>query len=216
MPWRVRRVGCSSGRSAAPDELQHRMRYDIVRLQVQTEPLKVGRAPFRRYDPSAIESVHRVEVSPSGVVGLAERLGSVIDGHHVDHPKSRDRKGRGGVSVMGTGDYVKLRARYGDHLTEGIAGESILVDAPDGLGGREMPAEINLVTRGGTVTLREFRVAEPCVEFSRFCLREEPSRVVDDLVKRALIDLDGGARGYKGRAAGSGVVGLADQLEIAW
>ena len=117
---------------------------------------------------------------------------------------------------MGTGDYVKLRARYGDHLTEGIAGESILVDAPDGLAGRDIPTEITLITPGRTITLREFRVAEPCVEFSRFCLREEPSRVVDDLVKTALIDLDGGARGYKGRAAGSGVVGLADHVEIAW
>ena len=192
------------------------MRYDIVRLQVQTQPIKVGRAPYRRYVPSVIESVHRIEVSPRGIVGLAERLGSVIDVHHVDHPQSRDRKGRGGVSLMGTGDYVKLRARYGDHLTEGIAGESILVDAPDGLAGRDIPTEITLITPGRTITLREFRVAEPCVEFSRFCLREEPSRVVDDLVKTALIDLDGGARGYKGRAAGSGVVGLADHVEIAW
>ena len=156
------------------------MRYDIVRLQVQTEPLKVGRAPYRRYDPSAIESVHRLEMSPLGVVGLAERLGSVIDVHHADHPSSRDPRGQGGVSVMGTGDYVKLRARYGDHLTEGIAGESILVDAPDGLGGRDVPSEITLVTAGGTITLTDFRVAEPCVEFSRFCLREEPSPVVDD------------------------------------
>jgi hypothetical protein len=192
------------------------MRYDIVRLQVQTKPLKVGRAPFRRYDPSAIESVHRLEMSPSGVVGLAERLGSVIDVHHVDHPRSRDRKGHGGVSVMGTGDYMKLRARYGDHLTEGIAGESILVDAPDGLGGRDMPSNITVITPVGTITLTHFRVAEPCVEFSRFCLREEPSPVVDDLVKQALIDLDGGARGYKGVAAGCGVVGLADRVEIDW
>jgi hypothetical protein len=192
------------------------VRYDIVRLQVQTEPLKVGRAPYRRYEPSAIEAVHRLEVSPSGVVGLAERLGSVMDVHHVDHPRSRDRKGEGGVSVMGTGDYARLRTRYGDHLTEGIAGESILIDAPDGLAGRDMPTQITLVTAAGPIELTRVSVAEPCVEFSRFCLRQEPSPVVDDDVKQALLDLDGGARGYKGVAVGTGVVGLSDQLEIGW
>ena len=192
------------------------MRYQIIRLQVQTDPLKVGRAPYRRYDPSAIESVHRIEVEPKGVVGLAERLGSVIDVHHIDHPKSRDRKGIGGVSMMGTGDYVRLREWYGDHLTEGIAGETILVDAPDGLGGRAMPPQVTIITAGGDITLTQFKVAEPCVEFSRFCLRQEPSPVVDDAVKKALVDLDGGARGYKGIATSVGVVGLADQVQIDW
>jgi hypothetical protein len=192
------------------------MRYTIVRLQVQTEPLKVGRAPYRRYEPAAIEAVHRIEMSPLGVTGLAERLGSVVDVHHVDHPRTRDQKGEGGLSVMGTGDYLRLRSRYGDHMTEGIAGETILVDAPDGLAGRDMPPELTLVTAQGSIPVTDVRVAEPCVEFSRFCLGQEPSALVDDEVKQALIDLDGGARGYKGVAAGSGVVGLSDFLEIAW
>lgn len=190
------------------------MRYPIVRLQVQTEPLKTGRAPLRRYDPSAIESVHRIEVGPHGVVGLAERLGSVIDVHHTDHPRSRDRKGQGGVSIIGTGDYRRLRERYGDHLTEGMAGETILIDAPDGLAGVDMPAEITVVTADGPIILTQVRVADPCVEFSRFCLGQEPSPVVDDAVRQALIDLDDGARGYRGVATGFGVVGLTDCVEI--
>lgn len=190
------------------------MRYPIVRLQVQTEQLKVGSAPLRRYDPTAIESVHRIELGPHGVVGLGERLGSVIDVHHNDHPRSRDRKGLGGVSVIGTGDYRRLRERYGDHLTEGIAGETILIDAPDGLAGIDMPTEITVVTADGMIPLTNVRVADPCVEFSRFCLGQEPSSLVDDAVKQALIDLDDGARGYRGVAAGSGRVGLTDYVEI--
>ena len=31
---------------------------------------------------------------------------------------------------MGTGDYVALRERYGDHVVDGIAGETMLLDAP--------------------------------------------------------------------------------------
>lgn len=190
------------------------MRYPIVRLQVQTEPLKVGKAPLRRYDPSAIESVHRIEVGPHGVVGLAERLGSVIDVHHIDHPRSRDRRGLGGVSVIGTGDYVRLRKRYGDHLTEGIAGETILLDAPGGLAGIPVPAEITIVTASGTIGLTNVRVADPCVEFSRFCLGQEPSAVVDQAVRQALIELDDGARGYRAVTAGVGLVALTDFVEI--
>ena len=190
------------------------MRYRIVRLQVQTDPVKVGRAPLRRYDPSMIESVPRIEVGPAGVVGLAERLGEVMDVHHVDHPRSRDRKGNAGVTVMGTGDYARLRAAYGDHLTEGIAGETILVDAPDGLARRAMPDRITVLTAGGPIPLRQVRVADPCVEFSRYCLGQEPSATVDDAVRQALVDLDDGARGYRAVADDSGVIALGDEVDI--
>ncbi len=204
----------TSGSSGARSD-SGAVRYRIVRLQVQTEPLKVGRAPLRTYDPSAIESMPRLEIGPAGVIGLTERLGSVIDVHHRDHPRSRDRRGRGGVSVMGTGDYRRLRSRYGAHLTEGIAGETILVDAPDGLAGLDLPVLLTLHTAQGPIPLAEVRVADPCVEFSRFCLGQTASPVVDGAVKQALIDLDQGARGYRGMATGSGLLALGDEVEVA-
>jgi hypothetical protein len=148
------------------------------------------------------------------VVGLAERLGSVMDVHHREHPRTRDRKGVGGVTVMGTGDYARLRADYGDHLTEGLAGETILVDAPAGLARRPMPPQITVLTVGGAVVLSRLRAADPCVEFSRYCLRQEPSPTVDDAVRLALVDLDDGARGYRAVADGSGVIALGDEVDI--
>ncbi|SDO72997.1 hypothetical protein SAMN04515671_1850 [Nakamurella panacisegetis] len=196
------------------------VRYRIVRLQVQTEPLKVGQAPLRRYDPSPIESVPRIEVAPAGVIGLrrgrpgspVDHFGSIIDVHHVDHERTRDRKGIGGVTIMGTGDYDALRARYGDHLTEGIAGETILVDAPDGLARLEMPPAATVITADGPIVLTNVRVADPCVEFARFCLRQGPSPVVDDAVRQALADLGGGARGYRAVADRTGVIAVGDDL----
>lgn len=190
------------------------MRYRIVRLQVQTEPLKVGRAPLRTYDPSSIESVPRIEFGPDGVIGLADRLGSVIDVHHRDHPRSRDRRGLAGITFMGTGDYTRLQARYGPHLTEGIAGETILLDAPDGLAGLGLPVRVTLHGADGSVPAVDVRVAEPCVEFSRFSLGQATSPGIDDLVKKALIDLDDGARGYRAVAGGSGRLALGDEVEI--
>jgi len=191
------------------------MKFGIVRLQVQSEPLKTGKAPLRQYDPSAIESVHRLEVTPSGVAGLAEQLGSVLDVHHTDHPMSRDRKGTAGLTLMGTGDYVRLQERYGNHLTEGIAGETILLDAPQGLAGLDLPTAITVHTRRGPLQLTRVRVADPCVEFSRFCLRQPPEATVNEDVEQALIDQAGGARGYRAAAAAFGTIGLGDQVEVA-
>jgi hypothetical protein len=49
------------------------------------------------------------------------------------------------------------------------------------------------------------------VEFSRFCLGLPVGPVEDD-VRQALVDLDGGARGFYARVVGSGVVSLGARL----
>lgn len=187
--------------------------FRIVGLQIQTRPLK----PDREYHPEGLQPVDRLLVSPRGNHGEwtdADGDHSVIDVHHQDHPQSRDRKGKGGISVMGTGDYVRLRERYGPHLVDGIAGESVLVDAPDGLAGRAFPERFSVRTRSGLINFRIGRVAGPCVEFSRFCLGEPPSAEVSDAVRKALIDLDDGHRGYRAAAIDSGVINVGDTLVL--
>ena len=52
------------------------------------------------------------------------------------------------------------------------------------------------------------------MEFSRFCLGIPPGPVGAD-VKQALIDLDGGARGYYARVTGEGRVTLGARLTPA-
>jgi hypothetical protein len=58
------------------------------------------------------------------------------------------------------------------------------------------------------------RVAEACIEFSRFCLRREPSPVVDEVLKGTLVDLDDGARGYRSISSGEGTIAIGDVLTI--
>ena len=137
-----------------------------------------------------------------------------IDVHHQDHPKSRNRKGGAGISVLGTGDYQRLRTRYGDHLVDGAAGESVLVEAPDGIADLDFPAEFAISTPSGMISFERGRVADPCVEFSRFCLGEPPSPQVSDAVRQALIDLDDGHRGYRAAATNSGSVRVGDLLLV--
>lgn len=187
--------------------------FRIVGLQIQTRPLK----PDREYRPEGLQPVDRLLVSPRGNHGEwtdADGDHSAVDVHHQDHPQSRDRKGKGGISVMGTGDYVRLREQYGPHLVDGIAGESVLVDAPDGLAGRAFPEHFSVRTRSGLINFRIGRVAGPCVEFSRFCLGEPPSAEVSDAVRKALIDLDDGHRGYRAAAFDSGVINVGDTIVL--
>ena len=188
--------------------------YPIVRLQVQRGPVKAGRAPLRQYGPEAIVSVDRLLAGPRGAVGVGAAGEEILDVHHQDHPQSRDRRGNAGVLFMGTGDYVALRARYGEHLTDGIAGETVLLDAPAGLARLDLPPVVTIATADGPLELHQVRPADPCVEFSRFCLRQEPSPVVDADVRQSLADLDHGARGYRAVAANAGTVRLGDLVTI--
>ena len=184
--------------------------YRIVRLQVQRSPAKVGKAPLRCYDPASIVPVGSIAAGPQGVSGFADDGEVILDVHHQQHPQSRDRKGVAGILFMGTGDYVALRERYGDHVTDGIAGETMLLDAPAGLAGRELPTSVTVKTAAGELELHGVRVADPCVEFSRFCLRQDISPTVDDAVKQTLRDLDGGARGYRSIASAAGTIAVGE------
>jgi len=191
--------------------------FRIVGLQIQTRPLKPGRAPYRKYQPEGLRPVDRLVVSPRGNHGEwtdTDGDHSGIDVHHQDHPQSRDRKGKGGISVLGTGDYVRLRERYGPHLVDGIAGESVLVDAPAGLAETAFPADFSIRTTSGEISFRIGRVAGPCVEFSRFCLGEPASPDVSDAVRKALVDLDNGHRGYRAAAVGSGMISIGDAVVL--
>jgi hypothetical protein len=188
--------------------------YRIVGLAVQREPMKIGKAPLRSYEPAALVPVTSLLAEPRGVQGVTADGAVVLDVHHRDHPKSRDRKGKAGILFMGTGDYAALRERYGDHVVDGIGGETVLLDAPDGLAGGGLPRTVTVLTADGQLELHGVRTAAPCVEFSRFCLRQEISALVDDEVRKSMIDLDNGARGYRAIASGTGTIAVGDFIRI--
>ena len=184
----------------------------VVGLFVQRAPVKQGRAPLRQYRTDDIVGVPMLTVDADGVIGHPAHGDPILDVHHRLHPQSRDRRGRGGVSVMATGDYARPRARYGEHLVDGAAGCTLLVENSAGLAGLDLTGGLEIHGADGVLGLTGVAVAEPCVEFSRFCLVEPPSPDVDDRVRQALVDLDDGHRGYRGVAAGPGRIVLGDVL----
>ena len=161
----------------------------IVRLQVQRSSLKVVEGDEKLYDPSPIESVPALLVQPEGVVGLPEQI---VDVHNATHPQSKNREANP-ISVGFTGHYALMRRRFGPHVTDGIAGENILVEVDerirlDDLGGG--------LAVGGDVVLGEPIVAEPCEPFTRWAMRGVPG------VKEGLQFLREGMRGFYFRYAG--------------
>ena len=184
------------------------MRIDlpVIRLQVQTDRIKPGRAPWRTYRPEVLREVETLIATEDGVIGVDEAGTEHVDVHNRTHPHTRDRKGLAGISIMTTGDYAALRDRYGPHLVDGIAGESILLEHEPGLARRDLPATVTLRCADGVqLPLTGVHVAEPCVEFTRFCLRLPASDRVGDDVRQGLLDLGRGARGYKMVAGRSGI-----------
>lgn len=180
----------------------------VVRLQVQRSPLKPGPPLGRRYLTEPLAQVTALRVEPRGVRGLTAG-GELPDVHHADHPQSRNTRLVNGLSVMSLGDYAYLRSRYGPHLADGTAGESLLLDTPGRL---QLTGSFVLDTvDGGLLHLTGAMVASPCVEFTRFVLGRDDGEV-DDEIRVALAALDGGARGHYLTASGEGRVEVGARL----
>ena len=177
----------------------------VVRLQVQRSRLKPGPAAARVYDPGPLLEVEALEVGPRGVVGQTAD-GPVLDVHHADHPDTRNRRLTNGLSLLPRVHYASLRSRYGPHLLDGVAGESLLLDTDGPWTGPDLAGELWLETvEGDLLGLDGAAAAPPCVEFSRFCL-QLPVGPVGPEVAQALDDLDGGARGFYVHVDGTGRV----------
>jgi hypothetical protein len=97
-------------------------------LQIQRESLKEGEHPNHVYNPAPLLTVDKIQLTPDGIVGHTARGEEIIDVHNVNHPGSRYR-GDNNISIGFLQNYDVMRNRFGDHLTDGIAGENIFVDA---------------------------------------------------------------------------------------
>jgi hypothetical protein len=166
----------------------------IVRLQIQRAPLKVGEKSNRLYDPAPILSVDELTLTPQGALARLPDGATLLDVHHAHHPQTRNNDGVNPLSVGFTAHYAAIRARYGDHVTDGCAGENILIETErrvtlDDLAGGMI---IHPASRNSLVWLRVSKVAAPCRPFSGFVTHATEAAVV----KETLQFLDDGLRGF--------------------
>jgi hypothetical protein len=148
------------------------------------------------------------------VAGIEAGGASRPDVHHLDHPASKSRAGSNAISVLFTGHYTAMRERFGSHLVDGIAGESILVETQEIVDEDSLQAGVTIRTADGhEAHLHSVTVAEPCVEFTRFAIQYPADARSDGHVTDALQFLRAGMRGFYARYTGDPVtVRLGDTV----
>lgn len=166
----------------------------ICRLQIQTSSLKQGSGRDTYYDPSAIVAVDAITVTRDGAVALIDGT-ERIDVHNNLHPDSKQRNGINPLSIGFTAHYAKMRARFGGHLVNGIAGENLLVETDGGFDLADVSDGFQIERASApSIMFAAVSVAHPCVEFSRFALDDPAAdpRIVSEVLRF----LDGGVRGF--------------------
>lgn len=185
----------------------------VTRLQVQRSSLKTGEKPNRLYDPAPLLPVPRLTVTPDGVLGAGTEGGWIVDVHHRAHPETKNEDGLHGVSVGFTSHYAAMRARFGERIVVGCAGENIIVAADRTFTYDDLAAGVAIVATDGPerVRLRVLQVAHPCRPFTGWA---SGGRVEADVLKAHLQFLDGGTRGFYCVGEGAGTVQLGDRVVL--
>ena len=165
----------------------------IVRLQIQPAGLKFGVKPEQYYDPSKLMPTETLVLTPQGAFARGPQ-GTVLDIHHAEHPASKNSGGRNDLSVGFTAHYAAMRKQFGAHMADGCAGENILVETSERVDLARLARGL-WIEHGASkmrVRLQSFRVARPCVPFSKYASRQEDG----DELKPVLQFLNDGMRGF--------------------
>lgn len=167
-------------------------------VQIQRESLKAGEDSARYYDPTPLLTVARLRLTADGVYGIAEDGTAIVDVHNTQHPRSRNREDNF-VSMGFTGHYAAMRARMGDHLSDGIAGENIIVAYDDILTPEQLGKNLFIETQTRErIALDAVLPIPPCEPFSRFAANRSLSAPE---MKATLQFLSNGTRGFYMRIA---------------
>src|SRR5439155_13919024 len=96
----------------------------------------------------------------------------MVDVHHRMHPSTKNPDGEHGISLGFTSHYDVMRARLGDRITPGCAGENILVETRGRVGMEDFTGGVGLLTRDGreVVGLHVLQVAQRCRTYSGWAL----------------------------------------------
>lgn len=168
----------------------------VVRLQVQLDSIKTGARPLQTYTPyENLTAVPMLRLTADGVEGVDAAGKTLPDVHNRTHPHSKYR-GDNGISIGFTGHYAAMRDRYDEHLTDGIAGENMLV-VHDGI----VPLDVlaaGVIIEGDDrrIEIGPWDIAHPCAPFSKFCLGRPGDSKPDRVVTETLQFLENGMRGF--------------------
>jgi len=166
-------------------------------VQLQPSGLIIEKSSGYFYDASRRVEVDRLRITSKGIETTTPEGERVLDIHHIDHPdKAYDNNDL--ISIGFTSHYNAMRARFGEHMIDGIAGENIIIEYedevwPDDLGPQIVIENINT---GHRTLLNVVCFAAPCDEFSHFATRSQEKRLHTAELKSTLKFLNNGRRGF--------------------
>ena len=166
-------------------------------MQVQPTGLIIETPEGFFYDPSRRVEVERLQITPQGIEAVTPQGERVLDIHHKDHPETR-YLGGDDVSINFTSHYAAMRAQFGEHMVDGIAGENIIIDYEQEVWLPDLNQQIiieNPDTRD-RVLLEVEEFAAPCEEFSHFAARSQDKHLSAEKLKATLQFLNNGRRGF--------------------
>lgn len=164
----------------------------VAFVQIQRYSMKQMMNDDLAYDTNPLQNVEKLWLSGQGIMGVADNT-TIVDVHSINHPESKYR-GNNKISFGFLPNYGAMRARFGAHLVDGIAGENILIDVES-----ELPRDILgktwllEIADGRRIPFKSVVYALPCREFSIFCTQRP---IAGTELKETLQFLNNGRRGY--------------------
>ncbi len=174
---------------------------EVTLVQLQPQGLIIetpGETPTGSfYDATRRVEVDRLKITPSGIEATLPSGEDVLDIHHLNHPgKAYDNDDL--VSVGFTAHYDAMRAEFGHHMADGIAGENIIIGNPTEVWPEDLAETVAIENQdtGQLATLNLVSFAAPCVEFSQFCIQAQHTKIPTDRLREVLRFLGRGRRGF--------------------
>lgn len=149
------------------------------------------------YDASRRVEVDRLEITPRGIEATLPSGEQVLDIHHLDHPDKAYAEDDL-ICIGFSAHYEAMRDEFGAHMVDGIAGENILIDYLDEVWPEDLGNRLGIENQdtGEVAVLEMVSFAEPCVEFSRFCIQRQQEDVPARRLGQILRFLGKGRRGF--------------------
>lgn len=170
----------------------------IIKLtQLQPNGLIIEKPPGYFYDHTRLMPADHLVITSGGIETTTPAGERVLDIHHLEHPeKAYDPDDL--VCIGFTSHYAAMRARFGQHMQDGVAGENIIIDCADEIWPAHLGQQLAIENaQSGTLAYLDVsRFAAPCEEFSHFAANSQHKRLPAKELKSALQFLGNGRRGF--------------------
>lgn len=166
-------------------------------VQLQPSGLIIETPSGYFYDASRRLEVECLYITPLGIEAITAEGDRVLDIHHISHPdEAYDNNDL--VSIGFTSHYAAMRARFGEHMTDGIADENIIIEYEEEVWSEDLGERIVIENQdtGHRALLDLISFASPRQEFSLFAARSQHEQLPAGKLKETLQFLGNGRRGF--------------------